>query len=100
MKVKSRERGRKEVMEGGWMDWIVFLGPADSNNTSGLRETDSRDLPQRRQHIYEEMELPEQRDKTKSTAGGLDGSFYSSASGTAQEETSRSNKTKYLHQQH
>lgn len=58
------------------MDWIV-LGLADSNNTSGQGETDSRDLPQRRQHIYiEEMELPEQRDKTKSTAGGWGSSFY------------------------
>lgn len=77
------------------MDCIV-LGLPDSNNTSGLRETDNRDLPQRRQHIYnEKVELPERRDKTKGTAGGWDSSFYSSASGIAHEETSRSNKHKY-----
>lgn len=69
---------------------------ADNNTTSGLRETDSRDPPQRgllhSQHIYnEKIELPEQRE-TKSTAGGSDNSFYSSTSGTAQEETSRNNK--------
>lgn len=61
----------------------MFWGPADTKSTSGLRETDSRGLPQRGRHIYnEEKELPEQRE---STAGGLDNSIYSS--GTAQEET-------------
>ena len=63
----------------------------------GLEETDSRDVPQWGNHISnEEMELPEQIEKTESTVGGLDNSFYSSASGSSQQDTSRNSKTGFF----
>lgn len=53
MGVKSRWRRPRGNGGSG-----LFWGPADINSTSGLRETDIRDLPQRGQHVYsEEMEI-------------------------------------------
>ncbi len=71
---------------------ITSMEPA--SRLAGL--TDDFDLSKHEDLLLvEEMELPEQRDKTKSTAGGSG----RAASGTAQKETSRNNKTEYLHQQ-
>lgn len=60
----------------------MFWEAADTKSTSGLRETDSRGLPQRGDGG---KELPELREETRSTVGGSDNSIYSS--GAAQDQT-------------
>lgn len=67
MRVNSRER--KERGDGERMEVDCF-GSQPGNSPSRLRETDSGDLPQRGQHIcIQEMELPEQRKKSKKHSG-------------------------------
>lgn len=71
----------RRSLRGAGVEGVVCFGRQQTlRHTSGLRDTDSRGLPQRGNR---EKELPEQAEETRSTVGGSDNSIYSS--GTAQD---------------